>query len=482
MKKLLSSAIKTGLVLAFPLLWTSAAYSQFVSGQVLTAAQLNQAFSNVLPRSGGALTGPLTVPTLTSPNVAITGGTIAGLSSPLPVGSGGTGATAATGSGSVVLSTSPTIASTYNNPFTVNGLQSINDVGRSNNDNTPTINLNISESLNYTQSYATHYGFFLNATQLSGGTGDRIGMAAIQTCNATLANKSCVGISGLAVAGGSGAGNYTGMNPRALVPAGLTGTVGAAVGGEADVETHGPVAIRNGWRIAGENLSGGATTHGTIEDAALAIVVDSGNTADGFQVGIQFGENPQGYPQNWPITSGGTLLQASNPNVSLAYGFDLSGSTAGFTKQAIALPQNTPGGGIQWGTAGTAGKITSSATTTGGFIHFTDTGVQINNASDGSLLNVGGSTGSDVVNNGYMIQASLTGYVYCNGSGGRCTASNTIQLPVTTVATLPTCGASQRGLMYAVSDATAPTYNGNLTGGGSVSIPVYCNGSSWTAH
>jgi hypothetical protein len=56
------------------------------------------------------------------------------------------------------------------------------------------------------------------------------------------------------------------------------------------------------------------------------------------------------------------------------------------------------------------------------------------------------------------------------------------QLPIYTVSTLPTCGASQLGLLYAVSDATSPTYNSALTGGGAVKIPVFCNGSAWTAH
>jgi hypothetical protein len=44
-------------------------------------------------------------------NVAITGGTITGLSSALPVASGGTGSTTSTGSGAVVLASSPTLTS-----------------------------------------------------------------------------------------------------------------------------------------------------------------------------------------------------------------------------------------------------------------------------------------------------------------------------------------------------------------------------------
>jgi hypothetical protein len=56
------------------------------------------------------------------------------------------------------------------------------------------------------------------------------------------------------------------------------------------------------------------------------------------------------------------------------------------------------------------------------------------------------------------------------------------QLPITTVSGLPTCGASQNGMMYTVSDASSPTYNGTLTGGGSTKVPVFCNGTAWTAH
>lgn len=50
-----------------------------------------------------------------------------------------------------------------------------------------------------------------------------------------------------------------------------------------------------------------------------------------------------------------------------------------------------------------------------------------------------------------------------------------------TVSTLPTCSSFPRGFA-SVHDATSPTYNATLTGGGSVHIPVFCDGTSWTAH
>lgn len=54
-----------------------------------------------------------------------------------------------------------------------------------------------------------------------------------------------------------------------------------------------------------------------------------------------------------------------------------------------------------------------------------------------------------------------------------------IRLKNYTVATLPT--GTQGNTAY-VTDATAPTYLGTLTGGGSVVCPVFYNGTSWVAH
>lgn len=57
-----------------------------------------------------------------------------------------------------------------------------------------------------------------------------------------------------------------------------------------------------------------------------------------------------------------------------------------------------------------------------------------------------------------------------------------IQPQITTVAALPTCGATNKGAVIAVSDATAPTYGSTLTGGSSVYALALCNGSAWVAH
>jgi hypothetical protein len=58
------------------------------------------------------------------------------------------------------------------------------------------------------------------------------------------------------------------------------------------------------------------------------------------------------------------------------------------------------------------------------------------------------------------------------------------QLASYTVSTLPSCVGAIYGSFARVSDATAPTYNGALTAGGTVSVPVYCDPVSltWKSH
>lgn len=47
---------------------------------------------------------------------------------------------------------------------------------------------------------------------------------------------------------------------------------------------------------------------------------------------------------------------------------------------------------------------------------------------------------------------------------------------------LPKCDHGMRGAMAAATDLTAIRYNAVPSGGGSLSAPVFCNGSSWTVH
>lgn len=69
-----------------------------------------------------------------------------------------------------------------------------------------------------------------------------------------------------------------------------------------------------------------------------------------------------------------------------------------------------------------------------------------------------------------------SGAIQC---GGVALTAGVLALPAYTVGTLP---AGSVGDMAYVTDATAPTYNGALTGGGAIKVPVFYNGSAWVSH
>ncbi len=57
-----------------------------------------------------------------------------------------------------------------------------------------------------------------------------------------------------------------------------------------------------------------------------------------------------------------------------------------------------------------------------------------------------------------------------------------LRVSLYTVAALPPCNPGLEGQMGGVSDATAAIYNGIPRGGGSLHLPVYCNGTAWVMH
>lgn len=75
-----------------------------------------------------------------------------------------------------------------------------------------------------------------------------------------------------------------------------------------------------------------------------------------------------------------------------------------------------------------------------------------------------------------------TGIVVQKLTVGGGIAGSVVQLTAaSTVANLATCNAAARGTRTVVTDATAPMFLGTLTGGGSVVSPAFCNGSAWVA-
>lgn len=69
-----------------------------------------------------------------------------------------------------------------------------------------------------------------------------------------------------------------------------------------------------------------------------------------------------------------------------------------------------------------------------------------------------------------------------NPSGGVTSFGDLVKLKSYTVATLPAAAAGNAGCAAYVTDATAPTYRGTLTGGGTVRTLVFSDGTAWTSH
>lgn len=123
-----------------------------------------------------------------------------------------------------------------------------------------------------------------------------------------------------------------------------------------------------------------------------------------------------------------------------------------------------PGGAVTWHPINANGNFLDSA---GAAVVPTSFTTASETYTAGTTLNIG--TGSATAIN-------------IGNSGSTTAISGLMKLSRYTVATLPTCNSTSRDALAVVSDATSPTYNGALTGSGTSEIPVFCNGSSWTAH
>ncbi|MDB5032250.1 hypothetical protein, partial [Mucilaginibacter sp.] len=113
------------------------------------------------------------------------------------------------------------------------------------------------------------------------------------------------------------------------------------------------------------------------------------------------------------------------------------------------------------GNFGTSGNISAPTGTFSG--NLTAAGIQ------GTTGNFSGNISSSALIGALTLQAAAN-----------ITAGTTITPGVFTVALLP-IGQPVGALAY-VTDALSPSYNATVVGGGSVRIPVFYNGTNWTAH
>lgn len=226
---------------------------------------------------------------------------------------------------------------------------------------------------------------------------------------------------------------------------------GAYIGSTVATSTI-PLAVRNdqngGTLTQIENQNSGTA-------ARSALVLSNGTSSCSFQQ-IGTGYTTSGiFEQNAAMLRGGTNL-----NIGAASGmikFYTNGDASGNERLRID----------------NSGNIAIGTTTISARLHVISTTEQQRTGYDAS--------------NYYSTTVGSTGGVTFNavGSGSAFTFSDKIihSLPTNlksyTVATLP---AGTQGDMAYVTDATAPTYLGTLTGGGAVVCPVFYNGSAWVSH
>lgn len=162
-----------------------------------------------------------------------------------------------------------------------------------------------------------------------------------------------------------------------------------------------------------------------------------------------------------PLISGGVIVgvrTTANGN-SCSAGTTItatdSGGGSGATFSVGVAPRLPAGKVIQYRASATNGNVVQTS---------------------GGAVSINGTPGPIPVANGYFLtlQANSTGLVWqviANPS-----------LSSFTVATLPTCNASYVKSTVLVTDASAPTYNGTLTGGGGSVVTAICDGVNWKAH
>lgn len=254
--------------------------------------------------------------------------------------------------------------------------------------------------------------------------------------------------------------------------------------------------VTSGSGSGGSTPPGGASGQVQYNNAGVFSGA-AGVTTDGTNLTVTGSINPSS-----ATTLGGTLTTGNiNPNGNTGIGitsaptnplqvgigantyFQIIGPTGAFTNPIFVRP-----GGASAGPSVSANGASFALTASNGnsislgigsgqpviAVNISNTAIANGftfNASAIGAAPVMAVAGSDT-NISLKLQSKGTGAVLCTG---------VVVTPVYTVATLPAAVAGIQGARALVTDATAPTFLGTLTGGGSVICPVFCNGSAWLA-
>jgi hypothetical protein len=230
--------------------------------------------------------------------------------------------------------------------------------------------------------------------------------------------------------------------------------------------------------LSDETGSGGGFVRAT--SPTIAAPTLTGTTILGTAMGLS---------QSTFYTSGvvtGLKLQSQTTNAGSMIGIVPNGTSVGGDLWVFQTSDTTVNySALAWGYDQTANvwgiNVVKGGTGTARPIYFNATNGQ--SAATSNLympisggVYIGGTTDPGDNNLGIAGTLAVTGTSTLIGKVGFGAAAT---LKGYTVSTLPV---GVTGDMAYVTDATAPTYNAALTGGGSVVMPVFYNGSAWVSH
>lgn len=202
------------------------------------------------------------------------------------------------------------------------------------------------------------------------------------------------------------------------------------------------------WRINSAGRLVAATSFVSVgnNNSGTATTIGKNNTANGsFSVGI----GDTNSASNTGTCSVGTFNTVGGLYAT-AIGSNLTASGATSLSQGLFCT-STQSGSMAFGYAANATAVNA------GIIGYAPNSSSVTNATTNSL----------------MVAYEGTNLLL---DANRITANKPVKLKSYTVGTLPT---GQQGDTAYVTDATAPTYLGALTGGGAVVCPVFHNGTAW---
>lgn len=431
-------------------LGSGAAQAQFTAGTLLTAAQLNYQFSLYVPIAGGTLTGPLTVPTLSTANATVTGGAISGLSVLASPG------TASFGNQTTWLNSLISCTTACAQTWSQSSGGGIGLIGASRTSDNPLAGSMASQGVagyginNNTAQVQTTYGGYFEARKASGaGTTQGVEMDMVNQ------------------------GSVIQIDPYQMIQAAITPDLWLSSGrpdtttGAANATAAIGIINNNTAFESGLVMQSGALDNSTGEGSAVVL--------------------PANYGMVWYGSAGTKVARIRSDATTASLGLVFSNGFLNFETAAGAVR----------GTMDTSGNLSaygnvSADTTTYLLGNIAGQALPGNNTSTGaSSIGWNRSSGSgetDFVNSpGGGATGGFQWYQW-NGTSatetgaldpvGNFSAAGTVNTSGYTVATLPTGKAGARAY---VTDATACAYAASLTGGGANFCPVVYNGSAWVA-